>query len=302
MSVTIHKPDKVLFPDAGVTKADLAAYYERVAERMLPQIKGRPISMQRFPDGIGKRGFFHKEVPAHFPDWIKRVEVPKQGGTVTHAIAWDVETLRYLVDQACITPHVWLSRAVELERPDRLVFDLDPSDDSFAAVRRTACRLGELLRELGLVPYAMTTGSRGLHVWVPLRPKAGFDEVRAFARRTAELMVRRDPETLTIESRKNQRGGRIFLDVLRNGYAQTAVAPYAVRARASAPVAMPLHWEELSDSRLRPDKFTTRNAGRRLSSSEDPWKDIARHARALDRPGRALERLADKAESAAGGL
>lgn len=290
----ISRPEKVLFPDDGITKGDLAAYYERVAPPMLRHMKGRPISMQRFPDGIAKHGFFHKDVPDHFPDWIKRANVPKKNGTVTHALASDADTLVYLADQACITPHVWLSRADEPERPDRMVFDLDPSDGNFADVRRAARSIGELLDGLGLAPFAMTTGSRGLHVWVPLRRQAGFDEVRRFAREVARMMVKRDPDRLTLEARKQKRGDRILIDIMRNGYAQTVVPPYAVRARPGAPVATPLRWRELSDSSLRPDKFTLRNIGRRLSRVGDPWEEIGRGAKSLGEARRRLARLTDE--------
>ena len=288
----VSKPDKVLFPDAGITKGDLAAYYERVAPQMLRHMKDRPISMQRFPDGIAKHGFFHKDVPDHFPDWIKRVQVPKKNGTVTHALACNTDTLVYLADQACITPHVWLSRADELERPDRMVFDLDPSDGNFADVRRAARSIGELLDGLGLTPFAMTTGSRGVHVWVPLRRQAHFDEVRGFARDVARVMVERYPDRLTLEARKQKRGERILIDIMRNGYAQTVVPPYAARAKPGASVATPLRWRELSDSSLRPDKFTVRNIGRRLSRVGDPWEEIARHAKSLGPARRRLARLA----------
>jgi bifunctional non-homologous end joining protein LigD len=291
--VKVSKPDKVLFPEDGITKSDLARYYERVAGPMLRHIKDRPISMQRFPDGIRSKGFFHKNVPEHFPDWIKRVQVRKQSGTVTHALACNAQTLAYLADQACITPHVWLSRADELERPDRLVFDLDPSNGSFADVRRTASSLGELLNGLGLAPFAMTTGSRGLHVWVPLRRQSGFDEVRQFARDVAQVMVQRAPEVLTLEARKQKRAGRILIDIMRNGYAQTAVPPYAVRPRPGAPVATPLRWSELSDGSLRPDKFTLRTIQRRISRMGDPWEKMSRHARALGPARRRLDQLAD---------
>ncbi len=291
MKVEISHPDKVLFPEVGVTKGDLAAHYEHVGRYMLPHVKGRPVSMQRFPDGIDKQGFFHKEAPDHFPDWIKRVEVPKRGGTVRHVITCDRDTLIYLANQGTITPHVWLSRVPRVQCPDRIVFDLDPSDGNFAEVRRAARDVGELLDQLGLAPFAMATGSRGLHVWAPIRPRAGFDEVRAFARDAAELLVRRSPEMLTLAARKEKRGRRILVDIMRNGYAQTAVPPYAVRAKPSAPVATPLRWEELSDSRLRPDKFTVRNIGKRLARDGDPWNGMSRRAVGLTEPRRRLQRL-----------
>lgn len=291
MRVDISRPEKVMFPDSGITKGDLAEYYRRISKYMLPHIKGRPISMQRFPDGIEGHGFFHKDVPDHFPQWIARVQAAKRGGSVTHAVADDAATLVYLAGQACITPHVWLSRAPDLEHPDRAVFDLDPSGGHFAEIRRAARRLGELLEALGLAPFVMTTGSRGLHVWVPLRPRGGFDEVRAFARGVAQALIRRYPQALTLEARKQKRGNRILIDVMRNGWAQTAVPPFAVRPRAGAPVATPLRWRELSDARLQPDRYNLGNIGARLARGGDPWGGMSRRARELDGPRRRLQRL-----------
>jgi bifunctional non-homologous end joining protein LigD len=289
--IEISSPQKVLFPAIGMTKGDLVHYYAHVAPYMLAHIRDRPLSMQRFPEGIDRQGFFQKNVPTYFPQWIPRVTVPKEGGTVTHAMACDADTLVYLAGQACITPHAWLSRVPALEQPDRMIFDLDPPDGQFPAVRQAARQIGELLEQLGLTSYAMTTGSRGVHVWVPLRARAGFEAVRDFTRDLAGLVAARHPSQLTIEQRKAKRAGRILIDVMRNGYAQTAVPPYAVRPRAQAPVATPLHWEELSDSRLRPDKFTTRNLFRRLAASGDPWSDISRHRRDLEAPRRRLDEL-----------
>ncbi len=292
MTVEVSRPEKVLFPDSGITKGELADHYRRVARFMLPHIKGRPISMQRFPDGIGGHGFFHKALPDYFPQRIARVQAAKRGGgSVTHAVATDGATLVYLADQACITPHVWLSRAPDLEHPDRVVFDLDPPGGAFADVRRAARGLGELLETLGLAPFAMTTGSRGLHVWVPVRPRADFEEARDFARGVAQSLIRRYPQALTLEARKQKRGNRILIDVMRNGWAQTAVPPYAVRPRPGAPVATPLHWRELSDARLRPDRYNLRNIQARLARGGDPWSGMARRARELGTPRRRLERM-----------
>jgi bifunctional non-homologous end joining protein LigD len=291
MTVEITHPDKVLFPDDGITKADLASYYERVSEWMLPHVRARPVSMQRFPDGIAGQGFFHKNIPDHFPEWVRRVEVPKEDGTVTHAITCDADTLVYLVGQNTITPHVWLSRADRVLQPDRLVVDLDPAGRDFAAVRRAARRTGELLRELGLAPFAQVTGSKGIHVWAPVRRGPGFDELRAFARDVAAMLVERHADELTLEMRKAKREGRILIDVMRNGYAQTAVPPYAVRPRPLAPVATPIDWDELSDSKLRPDRWTVKNVLRRLAAKGDPWAEIQSHARGLSGPRRKLAAL-----------
>ena len=288
-SVELSSPDKLLFPDDGITKADLAEYYQRVSRWMLPHVKGRPVSMQRFPGGIRGKGFFHKDAPEHFPAWIRRVEVPKAGGTLQHVYTSGADTLVYLVGQNTITPHVWLSRADRLTQPDRLVFDLDPPPGrDFASVRRAARATGELVRELGLTPFAQVTGSKGIHVWAPLRRRAHHDEVRELARRTAQVLAERHPGELTTEFRKGKRDGRILVDVLRNNYAQTTVPPYAVRPRPGAPVATPIEWDELSDSKLRPDRWTLRNVLRRLAASGDPWADMQSHARGI---ARARERL-----------
>jgi bifunctional non-homologous end joining protein LigD len=260
---------------------------------MLPYLRDRPVSMHRFPDGVDSGGFFHKDVPDHFPDWVRRVRVRKAGGSVTHAVVSDAKTLVYLADQACITPHVWLSRSDRLDRPDRLVFDLDPSSDDFGAVRTAALALGDLLDELELPRFAMTTGSRGIHVWVPLRRRHGFDQVRAFARDVAAMLAARHPDLVTIEQRKQKRGRRVLIDVMRNAYAQTAVPPYAVRPRGQAPVAVPLRWKELSSSRLRPDRWTIREVFRRLGRQEDPWRGMGSHPRTLTRARDRLDLLAE---------
>jgi len=292
MSVEITHPDKLLFPEDGLTKADIAGYYEAVSEWMLPHVKNRPISMLRFPDGVDGHGFFHKNVPDYFPGWIRRVEVEKRGGKLVHAVVCDADTLVYLVGQNMITPHVWLSRADRLRRPDRIVFDLDPAPGAdFAGVRRAARRTGDLLRELGLEPFAQVTGSKGIHVWTPLRRRATFEDVRPFARSVAEVLVDRYPDELTLEFHKSERGGRILVDVMRNAYAQTAVPPYAVRPLPGAPVATPIAWEELTDSKLRANRWTVKNVLRRLAAKGDPWADIASFARGLSRANKRLQSL-----------
>jgi bifunctional non-homologous end joining protein LigD len=291
-TVEITHPDKVLFPDDGITKADLASYYARVAEWMLPHLSGRPVSMQRFPDGIDGKGFFHKDIPDYFPPWIRRVEVPKAKGTVKHVIVCDAATLVYLVGQNTITPHVWISRADRLWQPDRMVIDLDPPPGGdFAAVRRAARNSGELLGELGFTPFAQVTGSKGIHVWTPLRRRASYDDVRALARDIGRVLAARHPDELTTEFRKAERGGRILVDTARNGYAQTAVPPYAVRPRPGAPVATPIDWDELSDSKLRPDRWTTRNVLRRLAAKGDPWEDVSSYARGISRARRQVDSM-----------
>ncbi|MET9463893.1 non-homologous end-joining DNA ligase [Streptomyces sp. NPDC006544] len=273
-TVEISRPEKLLFPADGITKADLVAYYRAVAARMLPHLRGRPLMLERHPDGIDGPAFMQKEAPDHFPDWIERAELPKEGGTVTHVLCDDTATLIYLANQGCITAHRWLSKADRPDHPDRLVFDLDPVDQDFAPVRQAAHRLHELLEELALPSLPMTTGSRGLHVVVPLDRKAPFEEVRAFARAVAEELASRHPDQLTTAPRKEARKGRLYLDVQRNGYAQTSVVPYAVRARAGAPVAAPVAWDELDDPALDARRWTLTMVEELVE--RDPWSDAPR--------------------------
>lgn len=278
--IRITHADRIVFPQPNLTKLDIAHHYERVAPLMLPYVRDRPLALQAYPDGIEGDGYFMKAVPKYFPDWVKRVTVDKKGGTITHALAQDAATLVYLAGQNVVTIHTWLSRADKPHQPDRLTLDFDPSGGGFTEVRAAARAAGERLRDLGLATYAMTTGSRGVHVVCPLRRGPGFDEVHAFARALAEKMVAEDPDHLTLEWHKADRGKRIYVDVNRIQYAQHAVAPYAVRPRPTAPVAVPLHWDELQDPTLRPDRWTVENIGPRLDEG-DPWEGMMRHARVL---------------------
>jgi bifunctional non-homologous end joining protein LigD len=236
-TVEVSNPDKVLFLDDGITKGDLVDYYRRVAEFMLPHLRDHPVAMERYPDGIAGQRIFQKDVPDYFPHWIDRVKVHKEGGTLQQVVCEDAATLAYLANQACITPPVFLSRT---DRPDQLIFDLDPADDDFEEARVAALWLRSLLEELELPAFAKTTGGKGIHLTVPLDRRADFDTVRGFARDAAEELARRHPDRLTTEQRKDKRKGRLYLDVMRNAYAQTAVPPYAVRARPGATVAAPL--------------------------------------------------------------
>ncbi len=281
-AIEITHPDRALFPDPAITKLDLARHYERVAAVMLPHVRGRPLALQAFPQGIDRPGFFLKSIPRHFPDWIATATMDKKGGTVTHVVAENAATLVYLAGQNVITPHIWLSRADEPRKPDRLIIDLDPSPGvGFAAVRAAAREAGARLRDAGLVPHAMVTGSRGIHVVCVLRRGPSFGEVHAYARAMAEAMVAENSARLTLEWRRADRGARIYLDVNRINYAQHAVAPYAVRPLPRAPVAMPIAWEELDDPRLTPDRWTVATAADRVAAQGDAWKGIGRSARTL---------------------
>ncbi|MFF4381475.1 non-homologous end-joining DNA ligase [Kitasatospora sp. NPDC001547] len=289
-TVEIKRAEKELFPGDGITKADLADYYRRAGRRILPHLRGRPLMLERHPDGIGDGRFMQKDTPDYFPDWIHRAELPKEGGTVGYPVCDDLATLLYLVDQACITPHRWLSKADRPDHPDLLVLDLDPSGEDFESVRRAAARLHELLDELDLPAALMTTGSRGLHVLVPLDHRAPFDDVRTFARDLADLLADRHPDELTTAARKQARRGRLYLDTQRNAYGQTAVTPYAVRALPGAPIATPLSWSELDDPDLTPQRWTIATIGERLEG-DDPWAGELRRGRSLKAVARRLEKL-----------
>lgn len=278
--VPVSHQDKVLFPADGITKGDVVGYYRAVADVLLPHAAGRPLNLRRFPDGIDHQGFFQQHAGDHVPDWVDIVDVPARGDQdpVRHVQADDEATLAYLANLGAIELHRWLSRTSALSAPDLLVVDLDPPDGvPTGGLRDAAGLLREVLTELGLVPFVQTTGSRGYHVVAPLDARADEEFVRPLARRIADHVAGLAPERLTTEQRKAKRGDRIFLDTNRNGYGQTAVAPYSLRARSGAPVATPIEWDELG--RVPPDRYGLRNVTRRLAQKPDPWRDMHRHAR-----------------------
>jgi bifunctional non-homologous end joining protein LigD len=290
IAVSISHAGKVLFPDDGITKQDLAGYYGGVAEVMLPWLRDRPVTMVRYPDGLAGSRFFQKNASSYFPSWIRRVEVGKEGGVVEHVICDKPATLVYLANQACIEIHGFLSRADKVDVPDQLVFDFDPPDgEHFADVRRAALWARELLEdELGLTSFVRTSGGRGLHVHVALNRRADFEATREFAHHAADVLARRHPGVITTEQRKDKRGTRIYADIMRNAYAQTVVANYGVRARPGAPVATPLSWPEVDDG-LEPGQFTMATIGARLKSTDDPWSGFTSARHGL---GEAAKRLA----------
>lgn len=294
-TIETSNEDKVLFPGAGITKGELVAYYARIADRMLPHLRDRPLVLQRFPAGIRKPGFYQKQVGAHFPEWVDTtcVDVLGTGGTQELVVCDDMATLAYLADQASVTLHPWLARRDDLDRPDLLIVDLDPPRGRFEVARTAALRVRDLLGELGLPSYPKLTGSKGVHVVVPLDRSATFHDVRAFARSAMALLASRHSTELTTEQRKNKRRGRLYLDTGRNAYAQTAVAPWSVRPLPGAPVAVPLAWSDLERGRIGPRDFTVRNVFRRIAGRRDPWVDLRRRARSLGRARERLERLCE---------
>jgi len=293
-TVETSNEEKLFFPDEKISKGDLIDYYQKIAEKLVPCVKERPLVMKRYPDGIKGESFFQKEIGDYFPDWIERVKVKKKGGTVTHVQCDNAATLVYLANQACIELHPWLSRSDKLHYPDQLIIDLDPSGDDFSQAVFGARVLKELFDELDLKAFLKTTGSRGLHVLVPLDRRANFDKVREFAQDTAKLLAQRHSDKLTIEARKAKRRGRLLIDTARNAYAQTAVAPYAVRAKPGAPVATPLDWDEIGNKKLNSQSYNVRNIFRRLGRKTDPWKDLPRLGRSLKEARRRLDAILEK--------
>lgn len=286
--VTITHPEKLLFPDDGITKGEMAAYYERIAPLMLPHVHSRPVTMERYPQGIRSQSFWQKDVSRGFPEWLERVQVPKKDGVVNHPIVTDTRGLLWLANQNSITPHVWASRAPDLYHPDICLFDLDPARDDEDAVRAAALALRDLLHELGLPTWIKTSGSKGFHIAIPLDGRADSGEVSRFAHAVGALLVSRHPHRLTQEFSKVDRRGRILVDTGRNGWGATFAAAYAVRARPGAPVSAPCTWEEVETGNVGPRSFTLRTMGERAAKNGDLWADMWRRACSL---GRAIERL-----------
>ena len=290
--VEVSNTGKLFFPEVGVTKGDLVAHYRDVAEVMLPHLAGRPLTLQRYPDGIDAEGWYQKDASDHFPDWLERIEVARGGkrGPIHQVTVADPAGLVYLANQATISFHVWTSRGDRLVEPDVVVVDLDPPEGIDLAVLRDGVRaVRDGLQEIGLVPYLQATGSKGYHVVAPIERGPDFETVRDVADRLVAVIAGRQPESLTTHFRKEKREGRIFLDVGRNAYAQTFVAPYSVRVRPQATVATPLDWDELG--RADPDRYTVRNIQRRLGQKTDPWAGIWDDARPLSDAAAALDDL-----------
>ena len=287
----ITHPEKVLFPDDGITKGDLAAYYEAMAPVILPHLRGRPITMERYPSGIGKKGFWQKDLSKGFPSWLQRIEVPKKDGVVHHPVVTDLRSLLWITNQNAITHHVWTSRIPRLNHPDLCVFDLDPSTDDVAAVRAAAIGLRDLLDTLGLPSWVKTTGSKGFHIVVPVDGKADTEFVARFADAVGKVFVGLAPEHLTREFSKSDRRGRIYVDTGRNGYSATFAAAYTVRAKSGAPVSAPCMWEEVQRGEVEPRTFTVRNMPGRIAKVGDLWADMRRRSRSLNGPMEKLRRM-----------
>jgi bifunctional non-homologous end joining protein LigD len=293
----ITHPDKILFPEDGISKGELAAYYEMIAPLMVPHMRNRPVTMERYHRGIDAPGFFQKDVSKGFPEWLQRVEVPKKGGTVHHPLVTDARSLLWLANQNCITPHVWTSRAPDLYMPDICVFDLDPSEDNPEQLRAATLQLRDFLDELGLPSWLKTSGSKGFHIVVSLDGKSDMGEVAGFAHAVGSTLVRRDPGNLTQEFHKVDRGRRILVDTGRNGYSATFAAAYAVRAKPGAPVSAPCSWKELERGTVGPRTFTLRTMRQRIESVGDVWDEMRKRKRSLKRAIAALRKLRNDGQS-----
>ena len=286
-TIALTHTDKILLPPS-ISKGDIIDYYINIGDKMVPYMKNHPLMMHRFPNGLAGESFYQKDASDYFPLWIKRQKIEKVGGFTHYVVCQNKATLIYLANQACITPHLWLSRISNLDFPDRLIFDLDPSSDNFNDVRLIALTLKKLFDELNLDCFVMTTGSKGLHVTVPLDKKLDFKAVRAFAVACALHIKEVLPKKVTLEIRKEKRGNMVFIDTLRNQFGATAVAPYAIRARPGGPVATPLHWDEVEERTLTSQKYTLHTLFKRLETIDDPWHNFLSLAQSLKKAQKTL--------------
>jgi len=278
----ITHPDKVLFPGDGITKGELAAYYEAVAPVLLPHLQGRPLTLERYPGGIAAKGFIQKDVSRGFPEWLVRVEVPKKDGVLHQVLVEDARSLAWIVNQNTITPHAPTSRLPRLDVPDLCVFDLDPSRDEPAALRSAALGVRGLLLELGLTSWVKTSGSKGFHIVVPLDGQASFEQVWRFSHGAGALLVKRHPQLFTQEFLKVERGDRILIDTGRNGFGATVAAAYAVRPKPGAPVSAPCSWAEIESGQIAPQSIVLRSLRERLDQGGDTWAGLYDHGQPLD--------------------
>jgi len=291
LTVACSNVDRVMFPADGITKGELVAYYRDVADLMVPELRGRPLTVVRYTKGIDQPGFFQKHRQKHFPAWLDHVAAGSKT-RVDYPIVDTAAGLVYMANQGSIELHVWTSRKDALDRPDLLVFDLDPPDGRFDLVRRTAVIVRELFEQLGLPAFVKLTGSKGMHVVAPLDDAATFDEVGALGTRIGALLCRRHPDILTMEFYKKDRRGRLFVDVMRNAIGATLVAPYSLRGRPGAPVSAPIAWSEVDDPAVAADGVRLRDLRDRLARRGDPWRDLRAVPGSIAGAARALDQLA----------
>jgi bifunctional non-homologous end joining protein LigD len=290
--IEISNPDKILFPKSKVTKKELVDYYIMAWPYMKDYLKDRPVSLQRYPEGINGESFFQKEVPHYFPKYIDRTNVNDPDEVVKEdAIINNLESLVYIANLASIPLHTWQSRRKKLNNPDQVIWDLDPSVEDFESVRTGAKLLRYMLEELGLKVWLKSSGSKGLHLTIPVKPEFTYTEVKQFSRSVSEYMAAKIPQLFTTEIRKNKRDNKILIDFLRNGYGHTAVVAYSVRAIENAPVAAPITWEELDNKDFRPQYFNVRNMESRFKKVGDLWEGFYSEAKSLKGPMRKLNSI-----------
>jgi len=256
--ITITNPEKIIYPKLEITKLDVVKYYEQIADTMLPYLKDRPLTLHRFPDGIGEDGFYQKNASEYFPSFIKTVKIDTKEGSNTQVICNSKKSLIYLANQGTLSFHIWLAKKDKLNKPDKIVFDLDPSDNNFDKVKEAAKIVGDFLRNHNRKPQLMTTGQNGLHVWYKVRRTKNFDTLRKEIKSIAEKLAANHSDLLTTAVRKKQRNNKIFVDYLRNSYGQTAICPYALRPNESAGIATPISWNELEELQSA-DQFNLNN-------------------------------------------
>lgn len=283
--ITLGNENKIFFPKNKITKGDLIKYYQKIAPNILPYLKDRAISMQRFPNGIKGKSFYEKNAPDYFPKWIKTVNVKrKTGGSYNCVVCQNAATIVYIANQGCITPHVWLSKIKKLNYPDKIIFDLDPAKNShtdFKLTCKTAKALKKIIESIGLTAWVMTTGSKGLHIYIPIKIEQTFDKVREFAKQIAKKVVAKNPDKLTLEARKEKRKNKLLIDIMRNGFGATVVTPYAIRPIKGAPVATPLEWKELDKKNLSSQSYNIKNIFNRLKKKGDAWKLMQKNKKSL---------------------
>ncbi|NGX28603.1 MAG: hypothetical protein K940chlam1_00786 [Candidatus Anoxychlamydiales bacterium] len=262
--------EKILFPKSKISKEEFVNYYKKIAKLILPLIKDRPLSLKRFPNGIKSEKFFQKKIMDYYPKSIKTVQVKREGKTsIKMPVITDLNSLLYIANQVGEF-HPWLSKKDKLNYPDRLIFDLDPAGANFSKVIEAARDLKKILDDLKLPTFLMTTGSKGLHIIVPIKPNNTFEEVRKIAKNIASILVDKYPSKYTIELRKEKRKNRVFIDYLRNSFAQTSVAPYSIRAIEAAPIATPITFDELNKN-LNAQKFNIKNI---FSRKQNPFASL----------------------------
>lgn len=282
--IEITHAERVMFGDAGITKGDVVAYYDRIAPLMLPELRRRPLTIERYTKGVEAGGFFQKHYQKHYPAWIDSLEIPSKT-TVRYPLCDTHQGLVYFANQGGVAYHVIGARADAIGSPDICVFDLDPPEKGFELVRRAALILRDLLPALGLPAFVKTTGSKGLHVCVPLDGQGTWDELAAFCNAVAKAMCTQYPDLFTVEFYKKDRKGRLYFDTERNRLGATFIAAYSLRGKPGAPISMPIPWALVDDPALTPNGFTLRNA-----EPIDVWADFRKREGNL---ATALQKIAE---------